>query len=596
MNIKEILDLKIGGQWLVSPIAKETILCRENFTQEHRDIEKMVLKFASERIFPNVKEIEKLDENFSRSILKEMGNLGLIGVDAPEEYGGIELDKITACIVTEGISFGGSSSFGCTFGVQTGIGSLGIVFFGTPEQKKKYLPKLMSGESIAAYGLTEPSSGSDALSAKTSAVLSEDGTHYILNGEKQFVSNGGWADVYTILAQVDGNKFSGFIVDRNTKGFSVGPEEKKMGMKGSSTTSLKFTNAEVPVENLLYEVGKGASIAFNALNIGRYKLAAASVGGSKLAIRETISYALQRRQFGQPLSKFDSIIGKISDITIQTYVADTMLYRTVGMIQDAIDDLDKSDPAYFKKMGETMERFAVEASMAKIYGSETSSMVVDHCLQIFGGYGFIEEYPMAMPYRDDRINQIWEGTNEINRAIITGYMMKKVLMEEISLRDYLKNLNDFLGTSGEENKDEPFKREKHALKSAKMLTALIFQEALCSFGQDLKHEQQLSETLADMFTHLFTAESLIARVQQTISPEQNSTMAMNIAKIDVAESFLDMILLSTKCLNRIFDEKTPKHIYDTVKKLTSKMKLRTDTIMLKKLLGAYIFEQKKYPF
>ena len=505
MNIKEILDFKIGGQWLVSPVANETILCRESFTQEHRDIEKMVLKFASERIFPNVKKIEKLDQNFSRSILKEMGNLGLIGVDAPEKYGGIELDKITACIVTEGISFGGSSSFGCTFGVQTGIGSLGIVFFGTPEQKKKYLPKLMSGESIAAYGLTEPSSGSDALSAKTSAVLSEDGTHYILNGEKQFVSNGGWADVYTILAQVDGNKFSGFIVDRNIKGFSVGPEEKKMGMKGSSTTSLKFTNAEVPVENLLYEVGKGASIAFNALNIGRYKLAAASVGGSKLAIRETISYALQRKQFGQPLSKFDSIIGKISDITIQTYVADTMLYRTVGMIQDAIDDLDKSDPAYFKKMGETMERFAVEASMAKIYGSETSSMVVDHCLQIFGGYGFIEEYPMAMPYRDDRINQIWEGTNEINRAIITGYMMKKVLMEEISLRDYLKNLNDFLDTSVEQNKDEPFKKEKHALKSAKMLTALIFQEALCSFGQDLKHEQQLSETLADMFTHLFTA-------------------------------------------------------------------------------------------
>ena len=596
MNIKEILDLKIGGQWLVSPVAKETILCRENFTQEHRDIEKMVLKFASEKIFPNVKEIEKLNENFSRSILKEMGNLGLIGVDAPEKYGGIELDKITACIVTEGISFGGSSSFGCTFGVQTGIGSLGIVFFGTSKQKKKYLPKLLSGESIAAYGLTEPSSGSDALSAKTSAVLSEDGAHYILNGEKQFVSNGGWADVYTILAQVDGNKFSGFIVDRNTKGFSVGPEEKKMGMKGSSTTSLKFTNAEVPVENLLYGVGKGASIAFNALNIGRYKLAAASVGGSKLAIRETISYALQRKQFGQPLSKFDSIIGKISDITIQTYVADTMLYRTVGMIQDAIDDLDKSDPAYFKKMGETMERFAVEASMAKIYGSETSSMVVDQCLQIFGGYGFIEEYPMAMPYRDDRINQIWEGTNEINRAIITGYMMKKVLMEEISLRGYLKNLHDFLDTSVETIKDEPFKKEKYALKSAKMLTALIFQEALCSFGQDLKHEQQLSETLADMFTHVFTAESLIARVQQTKSSKPNSTMSMNIAKIDIAESLLDMILLSTKCLNRILDEKTPKDITDTVQKLISKMKLSTDTIMLKKQLGEYMFEQKQYPF
>ena len=234
--------------------------------------------------------------------------------------------------------------------------------------------------------------------------------------------------------------------------------------------------------------------------------------------------------------------------------------------------------------------------MAKVYGSETSSMVVDHCLQIFGGYGFIEEYPMAMPYRDDRINQIWEGTNEINRAIITGYMMKKVLMEEISLRDYLKNLNDFLSTSAEKNNVDPFNKEIHALESAKMLTALIFQEALCSFGQDLKHEQQLSETLADMFTHLFTAESLIARVQQTMSSEINSVMAMNIAKIDVAESFLDIILMSGKCLNRIFEEKTPVHISDTVKKLTLKMTLNTDTIMLKKLLGEYVFEQKKYPF
>ena len=251
-------------------------------------------------------------------------------------------------------------------------------------------------------------------------MLSDDGAYYLLNGEKQFVSNGGWADVYTILAQVDGNKFSGFIVDRDTEGLTIGAEEKKMGMKGSSTTSLKFTNAKVPVDNLLYDVGKGATIAFNALNIGRYKLGAASVGGSKQAIKQTLNYALERKQFGQPIAKFDSIIGKIADITVQTYVADTMLYRTVGMIQDAIDELDKEDPNYYMKMGEAMERFAVEASMAKIYGSETSSMVVNNSLQIFGGYGFIEEYPIAMAYRDDRINQIWEGTNEINRAIVTG--------------------------------------------------------------------------------------------------------------------------------------------------------------------------------
>ena len=596
MNIREILNLKVGGQWLVSPSAEETIFCREMFSEDHKDIEKMVLEFASDKIYPNLHKIESLDESLSRSIMKEMGGLGLIGVDAPEKYGGTELDKITACIVTEGVGSSGSSSFGCTFGVQTGIGSLGIVFFGTEEQKSKYLPKLMSGEWIAAYGLTEPSSGSDALSAKTTAVLSEDGKHYILNGEKQFISNGGWADVYTILAQIDGTKFSGFIVDRNTEGFSIGPEEKKMGMKGSSTTSLKFINAKVPVENLLYKIGKGATIAFNALNIGRYKLGAASVGGSKLAIRVTMDYAQTRKQFGQPLAKFDSIIGKIADITVQTYVADTMLYRSVGMIQEAIDDLDKSDKDYYKKMGETMERFAVEASMAKIYGSETSSMVVDHCLQIFGGYGFIEEYPMAMPYRDDRINQIWEGTNEINRAIITGYMMKKVLTEEISLRGYLKNLDSFLESTNKPKNEDLFNKEKHALESAKMLTSLVFQEALCVFGQDLKHEQQLSENLADMFTHIFTAESVIARVQQTISSNEKSLMTINIAKIDVSESLLEIILMNGKCLNRIFSESTPKKIADYANKLTSKMSMDTDIISLKRLLGEYMFEQKEYPF
>ena len=597
MNIKDIINIKTGGQWLVSPTAEEKIFCRELFSDEHKEIESMILNFAGEEIFPNIQKIEKLDEEFSRSIMNKMGSLGLIGVDTPEEYGGTELDKITACIVTEGLSFGGSSSFGCTFGVQTGIGSLGIVFFGTDEQKTKYLPKLISGEWIAAYGLTEPASGSDALSAKTTATLSEDGKHYILNGEKQFISNGGWADVYTILAQVDGNQFSGFIVDRDTVGLSIGPEEKKLGMKGSSTTSLKFTDAKVPIENLLHKVGKGAVIAFNALNIGRYKLGAASVGGSKLAIKVTMDYALDRRQFGQPIARFDSIIGKIADITVQVYVADTMLYRSVGMIQDAINDLDKSDPDYYIKMGKSMERFAVEASMSKIYGSETSSMVVDNCLQIFGGYGFIEEYPMAMPYRDDRINQIWEGTNEINRAIITGYMMKKILMEEISLRGHLKNLDHFLESNFElDQAKDPLHKEKHALESAKMLTSLIFQEALCAFGQDLKHEQQLSENLADMLTYIFTSESVIARVQQTSSDDQKSIMALNIAKIHVAESLLKIKTISSICLNKIFIKSSVKDLKKLVNQLTSKMVLETDIITYKQLLGDYMFNQKEYPF
>ena len=596
MNVREKLQLNTGGQWLVSPVATKQIFCRETFTEEHKEIKKMVFKFTENKIYPNIEKIDKLDENLSKSIIREMGSLGLIGIDTPEEYGGTELDKITACIVTESVGWGGSASFGCTFGVQTGIGSLGIVFFGTPEQKKKYLPKLMTGEWIAAYGLTEPSSGSDALSAKTTAVLSDDGKHYILNGEKQFISNGSWADVYTILAQVDGNKFSGFIVERETQGFTIGAEEKKMGMKGSSTTSLKFTDAKVPVENLLYEVGKGAAIAFNALNIGRYKLGAASVGGSKLAIKETMKYALERRQFGQPIARFDSIRGKIADITVRTYAADTMLYRTVGMIQDAIDELDKSDPKYYIKMGEATERFAVEASMAKVFGSETSSMVVDHCLQIFGGYGFIEEYPMAMAYRDDRINQIWEGTNEINKAIITGYMMKKVLMEEISLRDFLKDLDDFIDADLADTSDDPLTIEKHGLEAAKKLSVLIFQEALCEFGQDLKHEQQLGEALADIFTLIFTAGSVISRVQQTLSSNGTSNMSLIIAKINTAESLLEIKLLTSICLNRIFKETIPSGINTSIQSLKTMMTLNTDTISLKQTLADYMYEQKEYPF
>ena len=591
MNSKP--KVKKGGQWLLSPVAQETIFCREKFTDEHQQIEKMIFDFAENTILPQVKDIEELNEQLSRSILLKMGELGLIGVDTPEEYGGTNLDKITACLITEGVSWGGSASFGCTFGVQTGIGSLGIVFFGTEYQKKKYLPKLMSGEWIAAYGLTEPSSGSDALSAKTTAFLSEDKKHYILNGEKQFVSNGGWADIYTILAQVEGNKFSGFIVDRNTEGLSIGNEEKKLGMKGSSTTSVKFKDAKVPVENLLYEVGKGATIAFNALNIGRYKLGSASVGGSKQAIKQTINYSLNRRQFGQPIAKFDSIMGKIADMTIRIYAADTMLYRTVGMIQDAIDFLDKNDPKYYIRMGEAMERFAIEASMAKVYGSETSSMIVDNCLQIFGGYGFIEEYPIAMAYRDDRINRIWEGTNEINRSIITGYLMKNVLMEEISLRNIIQTKDAIVSKIADPR--ELFSEYILGIEAAKVMVVLIFHEALCQFGQDLKHEQQLSETLADMFSLLYTTESVICRAKQMPHLEKSNFMT-NIARIHVAESLFDLSKFAFKCLNRIFPSNIPAEILINVNSLHGKMQLSTDTIGLKRELAEYVLAKKKYPF
>ncbi len=596
MNQFKKLKLKTGGQWLVTSTKEENIFCRETFTEQHKDIENLINDFAKNKIFPNVYNLDKLNEKLSKSLIQEMGNLGLLGVDAPEKYGGLELDKITACIIAEGVSRGGSASFACTFGVQTAIGSLGIVFFGTSEQKQKYLPDLIKGNKIAAYGLTEPSSGSDALAAKTSAKLSKDGKFYILNGEKQFISNGGWADIYTILAQVDQTKFSGFIVEKGTEGFTIGVEEKKMGVKGSSTTSLKFTDAKIPVENLLYKIGKGATIAFNALNIGRYKLAAGCIGGTKTAIELSINYALTRKQFGKPIAKFDSIRGKIADITIRVYTADAMLYRTVGMIQNAIDHLDKSDSDYYIKMGKTMERFAIESSMAKVYGSETSDKVVDTCLQIFGGYGFIEEYPIAMAYRDDRINRIWEGTNEINRSIITGYMMKKVLMEEISLREHTKKIKAFSDKKNSKNSKDIFTLEKAALDASKMIASLIFNEALCEFGQDLKHEQQLSENLANIFTNIYVSESVLYRAQQSQSIKKISKMSLFIGKICITEQLLEIKSMIPKCTNHIFSESVPKKIKNSLNKLERLITLNTNIISMKTTLADFMYTQKQYPF
>jgi len=596
MKDRKELKLKSGGQWLISPVNSTKVFCRETFTEDHQDIDAMVQEFARDRILPNAEAIDKLDKELSLGLLREMGELGLIGVDTPEEYGGTELDKITSCIVIEGMARGGSPSFSCTFSVQTGIGSMGIVFYGTPAQKEKYLPKMMTGEWVSAYALTEPGAGSDALSGKTTAYLSEDGKHYILNGDKQFISNGSWANIFTVLAQVDGDKFSGFIIDRDTEGFDVGAEEKKMGMKGSSTTPLKFTNAIVPAENLLFKVGKGATIAFNALNVGRYKLAAACIGGSKLGLEYAIGYAKDRQQFGQPIAQFDAIKGKIADITVRIYAADSMLYRTVGLIQGVIDELDKSEPNYYIKMGEATEKFAVEASMAKVFGSETSDLVVDETLQIHGGYGFTEEYPTARAYRDDRINRIWEGTNEINRAIVTGYMMKKVLMEEISLRDYLRDMDDFLSTETTDITEDIFHSEKFALESAKRLASMVFQEALCEYGQDLKHEQQLSEALADIFTYIYTSGSVISRASQSQSSNGISNMSSVIARIFTAESLLEVKSLSNICLNKIFMETIPENFKDTIIQLESRMTLTTDIISLKQSLADYMYTQNNYPF
>ena len=587
---------KTGGCFLIQPIGEHSIFTREQFSDEHCEIEKMVKEFARERVLENKEEIEKFNKELSLSLIREIGELGLLGVDIPEEYGGGALDKITSAIVAESLMAGSSASFIVTWSVQTGIGSLPIVWFGTPEQKEKYLPKLVTGEWIGAYGLTEPSAGSDALSGKTSAVLSDNGKYYILNGEKIFISNGGWGQVYIVFAQIEGDKFSAFIVDRDTPGFGVGAEEKKMGMKGSSTTSLTFTDAKVPVENLLYKIGKGATIAFNTLNMGRLKLAASDLGGAKIITAGAIRYGLERKQFGQAITNFDVIKGKIADMVIRTYATDSMIYRTIGLIQNEIDLLDKSDPDYYIHMGEAMERYAIEASMAKVYGSETAALCADHGVQIMGGYGFIEEYPMAGAYRDARIDRIWEGTNEINRQIITGYFMKKALMEELPIRDAIQEIDTFLSNYQEPDSDQILSREAQAIECGKRLALFLFHEALCRFGQDLKHEQQLTEILADIFTEIYTAESTIVRVQQTKESNALDQTSVSVAKVYSAEVCLKLLNFALTGLNGIYRAHLPESIIDHLRKFQINLLLPTNIIGLKRTVAEKAYAMKDYPF
>jgi len=589
------LSVATGGSFLVEPLNRDELFTRERFSDEHRDIEEMVRDFATERVRANRDALETLNKELSLKLLREMGELGLLGIDVPEEYGGMALDKVTTAIVAESMGRSYSASFSVVFSVQTGIGALPIVWFGTPEQKERYLPKLVTGEWVGAYALTEPSAGSDALSGKTKAVLSDDGTHYVLNGEKQFITNAGWADIFTVFAQVDGTRFSAFLVERDTPGLEVGAEEKKMGVKGSSTCPLVLKDVRVPAENLLYEVGKGATIAFNALNLGRFKLAASDLGGSKVVVEEAVRYAQERRQFAQAISNFDVIKGKVADMVVRIYAADSMIYRTIGMIQAAVDRLDKSDPAYYVRMGEATERYAIEASMAKVYGSETLGMVADHGVQILGGYGFIEEFPMAGPYRDTRIDRIWEGTNEINRQIVTGTMMKRAILEELPIRAQIRGIDAFLDEEPPAAEGE-LGGETTAIETGKRLALSLLHEALNEFSQDLRHEQQLMEILANMFIELYTAESTVGRAALLDPQAAEQPTAVKIARVQAAEASIRLLNLALTGLNGIFRGDLPVAIVERLRRFQVRMIPRTDIIRLKRDIAEYVYGKNGYPF
>jgi alkylation response protein AidB-like acyl-CoA dehydrogenase len=505
-----------GGEYLVTETACENVFVPEDFNDEQRQMAETAEQFVINEVAPHSEQIENKDFAISLRLLKQAGELGLLLVDVPEDYDGLELEKTTSMLIAEKLG-GQGGSFGLTVNCHTGIGTLPLVYYGTKQQKDKYLPALSSGEMVGAYCLTEPGAGSDAMSAKTTAVLSDDGKHYILNGTKQFITNGGFADLYTVFAKVDKEFFTGFLVERGFDGLSIGPEEKKMGLNGSSTTQVILTNVKVPVENLLGEIGKGHKIAFNILNIGRLKLGVVSSGMSKVALKEAAGYANERAQFGIKISEFGAIKEKLADSTAAIFAAEALVYRISGMIDDRLEGIEKGTDDYYEKYQKGIEEYAAECAMAKVYGSESFALVADESLQVFGGYGYITEYPVEGLYRGERLQRIYEGTNEINRMIIPTTLIRRAVKGELELLETGKqSFADITSVSKSSvTNDGPYDTEWALIRNMKKIVTAIYTVAVQTYQNRIVAEQELQLALADISMQLFALESAVFRAEKT---------------------------------------------------------------------------------
>lgn len=505
-----------GGSFLIEDVSHEQIYTPEQFTDEHKMIAKTTEDFIENEVLPHLEDIENHQFDKSVKLLKQAGELGLLGADVQEEYGGLGLDKISSALITE--KFARAGSFSLSFGAHVGIGTLPIVFFGNEQQKQRYLPSLAAGEKIAAYALTEPSSGSDALSAKTTAKLNSEGTHYVLNGEKQWITNSSFADVFIVYAKIDGEHFSAFIVEREFNGVSTGPEEKKMGIKGSSTRTLILEDALVPKENLLGEIGRGHVIAFNILNIGRYKLAVGTIGASKRLIDVSVKYASERTQFKKELVKFPLIQEKLANMTVKTYVTESSVYRTVGLFEETMGSLSREQLKDPKEIAASIAEYTIECSLNKVFGSETLDYIADEAVQIHGGYGFMAEYEVERAYRDSRINRIFEGTNEINRLLVPGTFLKKAMKGELPLFQKAKEIQkELMMFIPEEPGEGLLDQEKYLLKNAKKIALVTAGAAVQKYGQSLQDEQELLVNIADIISNIYAMESAILRTEKALS-------------------------------------------------------------------------------
>lgn len=520
-----------GGGFLIEDLTPERIFTPEEISEEQRMFARAAEEFLRKEVLPREDEIYAKNWAVTRELMLKAGELGLLSIDIPEKYGGLGLHKVSSAIVGE--QFALQASFAGSQSAHVNIGTLPIVFFGTEEQKQKYLPRLATGEWIGAYALTEPHSGSDALAAKTKAVLSEDGRHYILNGQKMWITNGSFADLFTVFAKVDGEKFTAFLVERGP-GLTSGHEEKKLGIDGSSTTALMLEDCRVPVENVLGEIGRGHKIAFNVLNIGRLKLGARSVGTIKLSLGQSVQYAKERHQFGQPIANFGLIKHKIAEMAVRAYVGESILYRTLGMIDEALERADKDDP---QQVLQVLEQYAIECSIIKVWESEALAYVVDEQVQVYGGYGYSKDYPAERAYRDARIARIYEGTNEINRIVIASQLLRRAKNGEIAL---LEQTDRVLGGESPTSDTMMLNAENVALSdevklvaSAKAMTLVAIGSAARAYGDRARDEQETLGLIADLVMDVYAMESALLRTQKLIIDRGQDDSAVQIEIVRV---------------------------------------------------------------
>jgi alkylation response protein AidB-like acyl-CoA dehydrogenase len=521
-----------GGAFLVEDRAPSEVFTPEEISEEQRMFARTAEEFLRKEVLPREDAIYAKDWAVTRELMRKAGELGLLSIDIPEKYGGLGLHKVSSAVVGE--QFALQASFAGSQSAHVNIGTLPIVFFGTEEQKQKYLPLLATGEMIGAYALTEPHSGSDALAAKTKAVLSEDGRHYILNGQKMWITNGSFADLFTVFAKVEGEKFTAFLVERGP-GLVSGHEEKKLGIDGSSTTALMLEDCRVPVENVLGEIGRGHKIAFNVLNIGRLKLGARSVGAIKLSLGQSIQYAKERHQFGQPIANFGLIKHKIAEMAIRAYVGESMLYRTLGMIDEALEQVDKDEP---RQVLAVLEQYAIECSIIKVWESEALGYVVDEQVQVYGGYGYSKDYPAERAYRDARIARIYEGTNEINRIVIASQLLRRAKAGDLPLLEAADRIfKEDLPTADTlmlNFANVLVSDELRMLAGAKAMALAAIGNVARAYGEGARDEQEQLALVADMVIDVYAMESALLRTQKLIAARDAQSVS---TQVDIARVF-----------------------------------------------------------